>query len=470
MSLLKGFTKLASFIPYAPKIHYGVKKLDSLDAKHPGEAWSAKIDGAHSVIKFKKGKLPDLFSHRRSKRTGGKIDYTSKLPHIKTPVDFNGQFRGETYAVDRTGKAVEPEIVTSFLNRTKENSLNYQKELGLKTRTALIDVESFNGKDMRSAPFEKKRELMEEVAKAYPEFTLPAIAWTPGAKERLKKDVLSGKHKQSKEGLIVHKTGIKGAPFLKAKIFNEHDVVVRDIFKEESPTGRKPMAGGFYYSWGENGDIKGRVGTGFSHAEKEDMLKHPEKYIGRVARVQATKVSKNKALLKPSFIHWHVEKNLEKIAVSKTWLHKYVRFGLRARRVPDPFDGRSHHFIAERVSSVSGGGSPHARRLLRTIEDTYFKKPVGPLKKEATIFAKQTIIIDKSYESDRGKATELAKQFADRVYTSRGTSTQWRFRQLPPSRFIEGSFRHKKIKPGVSIIYGQLKEDKKSDNPSEPLA
>lgn len=399
MSLLKGFTKLASFIPYAPKIHYGVKKLDSLDVKHPGEAWSAKIDGAHSVIKFKKGKLPDLFSHRRSKRTGGKIDYTSKLPHIKTPVDFNGQFRGETYAVDRTGKAVEPEIVTSFLNRTKENSLNYQKELGLKTRTALIDVESFNGKDMRSAPFEKKRELIEEVAKAYPEFTLPAIAWTPGAKERLKKDVLSGKHKQSKEGLIVHKTGIKGAPFLKAKIFNEHDVVVRDIFKEESPTGRKPMAGGFYYSWGENGDIKGRVGTGFSHAEKEDMLKYPEKYIGRVARVQATKVSKNKALLKPSFIHWHVEKNLEKQAS----------------------------------------------------------------------YAKQSIIIDKSYESDRGKATELAKQFADRTYTSRGTGTQWRFRQLPPSRFIEGSFRHKKIKPGVSIIYGQLKEDKKSDNPSEPL-
>jgi len=388
MAFLPGFRKTAAFIPYAPKIHYGVKELGKLDPEHPGEAWSAKIDGAHSVIKFKKGKLPDLFSHRRSKRTGGKIDYTAKLPHIKTPVNFNGQFRGETYAVDRTGKAVEPEIVTSFLNRGVENSLAYQKQMGIKTKTALIDVESYNGKNMRDAPFEEKRDVMEAVAKHYPEFTLPAIAWTPKTKERLKKEVLSGKHKQSKEGLIVHKTEVRGAPFLKAKIFNEHDVVVRDIFEEESPTGRKPMAGGFYYSWGEHGDIKGRVGTGFSHAEKEDMLRHPKKYIGRVARVQATKVSKNKVLLKPSFIHWHVEKNIEKQAA----------------------------------------------------------------------WSKQTVIIDKSLTKDREEAKSLARPFTDKMYTSRETGSSFRFRQRPPSKFVPGSFRTKQVKPGVSIVYGELKK------------
>lgn len=71
-------------------------------------------------------------------------------------------------------------------------------------------------------------------------------------------------------------------------------------------------------------------------------------------------------------------------------------------------------------------------------------------------FAKQSIIVDKANEPDRKRAENVAKDFADKIYTSRGTKTQWRFRQRPPSLFVPGSFRHAKIKPGVSIIYGEL--------------
>jgi hypothetical protein len=392
MSFTSGFSKHAESL--APKTHYGTRSIHKLDPEHPGEAWSAKIDGAHTIIKFKAGKLPDLFSHRQSKRTGGKIDYTAKLPNIKRKVNFDGQFRGETYAVDPSGKAVEPEVVTSILNRGVDNSLRFQKEHRLKTRVALINVDKYLGKSLHNATFEEKRNVMEQVAKMNPDFTLPALATTPKAKLKLKEHVLSGEHPQSREGLIVHRLGEAGSPFAKAKIFKEHDVYVRDIFKEESTTGRKPMAGGFYYSWTPDGEIKGRVGSGFDHAEKEDMLKNPNRYIGLVARVQATNVSKNKVLLKPSFKHWHVEKNIG-------------------------------------------------------------------LEKAATIFAKQSIIIDKTHEPDRDKAKEVARGFADKIYTSRGTKTQWRFRQRPPGLFIPGSFRHAKIKPGVSIIYGQIDEKRK---------
>jgi hypothetical protein len=390
MGFFHGFIKQA--VSWSPKTKYSVREFHGLDPNNPEEAWTAKIDGAHSIVEFEKGKLPDIYSHRISKRTKGKIDYTSKLPHITNKSPVSGKFTAETYAVGSDGKAVEPETVTSILNRGVESSLQHQKTFGLTTRTALINVEKYQGKDVSKAPFEEKREIMEEVSRLNPNFTLPAIAYTPQEKKKLHQEVKKGKHPQTKEGLIVHKLGIPGSPLAKAKIFKEHDVHVRGIYEEVSPTGRAPMAGGIEYSWGPESEVKGRVGTGFSHAEKKNMLENPELYVGRVARVHALGKSKNKVLLKPSFKHWHVEKNIEK---------------------------------------------------------------------QATIFAKQSIIIDKSYEPDREKAQEHARKFADKIYTSRGTSTQWRFRQRPPGLFVPGSFRHAKIKPGVSIIYGQIDEKRK---------
>jgi len=385
MSFHKGFLKLA--VSWGAKAPYSSREFSKLDPNNPDEIWTAKIDGAHSIAEFRKGKLPDIYSHRISKRTGGKIDYTAKLPHIKTPSQINGKFRLETFATQK-GKAVEPEVVTSILNSGREKSLALQKALKLKTQTAVIDVEKYEGKNVEKKPYELKRQYMENLVRQHPEFTLPALAKTPKQKEKLQRDIAEGSHPQTKEGIIVHTP--KG--FAKAKIFKEHDVYVRGIYPEESQTGRTPMAGGIEYAWAPTGDAKGRVGTGFSHSEKMDMLQHPENYIGRVARVHALGLSKNRVLLKPSFKHWHVEKNIEK---------------------------------------------------------------------EATIFAKQSIIIDKDYKPDRNEAKEYARKFADRIYTSRGTKTQWRFRQRPPHLFIPGSFRHAKIKPGVSIIYGQIDEKRK---------
>lgn len=394
MSFAEGFVKTAAFA--FPKMKAHTVDWHSLDPNKPDEAWSAKIDGAHTVIVAKQGEVPRLFSYRQSKRTGGKIEYTPKLPHISKKSPLNAQFRGETYAIDQHGKIVPPEIITAMLNSNTDNSLKFQQDNNLKTRTALIDVEKINGKHVESKmPFLEKRKLMEQFVAQNPDFTLPAIAYTAKEKEELKQQVEKGHHPQTLEGLMVHQTeGPK--QFAKAKIWNEHDVYVRGVFHEEgAKSDRKPMAGGFTYSWTENGPVVGRVGTGFSHEEKVDMMQHPKAYIGRVARVQAQRLSSNKTLIKPSFTHWHIEKNI------------------------DP-----------------------------------------PVEKTATIFAKQSIIVDKSIAVDRDEAKLKAKKFADRLYTSRETKSSFRFRQRPPSHFVKGSFRTKKVTPGVSIIYGQVDEKK----------
>jgi len=304
----QGFEKQAA---EKTKSVYHKIDINSLDPKKDQEIWSVKIDGAHTVTRMQRGKLPLLFSHRTSKKTGALIPYTPKLPHIKTPSPYNAEVRTETYAVDKSGRAVHPDVVVQILNSGVDKSLELQKRLGIKTTSALIDVDKFEGKDMRRAPYGEKRKVMEMIAKSNPDFHLPDTAFTSKEKESLLEMMLSKKHPQSKEGLVVHDLNSPERPFTKAKIIDESDVHVVGIFKEEGvKAGRKPMAGGIIYSWDEGGKPVGKIGTGFNHAEKEDMLKNPDKYIGRVARVKALDLSKNKVLVKPSFSLWHVEKNL----------------------------------------------------------------------------------------------------------------------------------------------------------------
>ena len=74
----------------------------------------------------------------------------------------------------------------------------------------------------------------------------------------------------------------------------------------------------------------------------------------------------------------------------------------------------------------------------------------------------QTIIVSKSSASTRAKAERLAKPHARKIYTSRETSTSWRFRQRPPSDFVKGSFRSFPLPgdPGIVLVYGKLKTQK----------
>lgn len=80
--------------------------------------------------------------------------------------------------------------------------------------------------------------------------------------------------------------------------------------------------------------------------------------------------------------------------------------------------------------------------------------------KRAADMEQQTVIVHKTHAKDRKTAQGIARGFARRMYTSRETSTSYRFRQRPPGHFVEGSFRTKKTpKKGVTIVYGKLKEN-----------
>lgn len=78
----------------------------------------------------------------------------------------------------------------------------------------------------------------------------------------------------------------------------------------------------------------------------------------------------------------------------------------------------------------------------------------------------QTVIVSKKTAKTRARAEDVARMYANRIYTSRETTTSWRFRQRPPEDFRKNSFRTKKLEGGVSLVYGTLKPSaKKRGNP-----
>jgi len=71
----------------------------------------------------------------------------------------------------------------------------------------------------------------------------------------------------------------------------------------------------------------------------------------------------------------------------------------------------------------------------------------------------QTVIVSKDHPEVETfeDAVAVARDYADRIYTSRETSTSFRFRQRPPSCFVKGTFWQESPEPGVFLTYGILR-------------
>jgi predicted nucleotide-binding protein (sugar kinase/HSP70/actin superfamily) len=69
----------------------------------------------------------------------------------------------------------------------------------------------------------------------------------------------------------------------------------------------------------------------------------------------------------------------------------------------------------------------------------------------------QSVIVKKSHPLVKSEkdAEEIARKYADRIYTSRETESSYRFRQMDDDKFSK--FRTKVINKYVSIVYGLLK-------------
>lgn len=298
---------------YKPKMHETA--LDDKRVVEDDNYYAlSKLDGAHAVVtlKSKQEKPLRVFSYRTPKTEGRDvIEYTHKIgPDIYTaqvPKDLdNTILRAEVWASDSNNKPLHSSQVAGILNANVDRSRETQKNLG-KLRTTVFDIVKYKGKVVEHEPFVKKLEMLRDVTSRVPHLEMPTVAETKEQKRVLLDAVKHQDDHETSEGVILQPKN--GGRAIKAKIRPDHDVWVRDIFPAYSIAGKElDRAGGFEFSWEENGPIVGRVGTGFNHAQLRLMKRYPERYIGRVARVKARTKYESGALGEPAFIDWHPEK------------------------------------------------------------------------------------------------------------------------------------------------------------------
>jgi len=259
--------------------------------KLPSDFETPKIDGASSLVVLLGGKTPAVFSKRTSKKTNDLIEYTPKIPKLldnKVPKDFGTTvLRAEVFALDKNNEELPNRLLGGLLNSGVQKSRDAQKKLGAPLRLAAFDVVKYKGKNVSNLPIKDKYKIIQEISSKYPYIEDP---------------LQLNKTTSFKEGKVIWRDN---KPY-KVKYKQDFDVYVRDVF----PSTKKGFAGGILYSYTPNGPIVGKVGTGWTHEELKDMYNNSKNYVGRIARVKAQEKHPSGALRAPSFVSWHLDKNL----------------------------------------------------------------------------------------------------------------------------------------------------------------
>lgn len=275
----------------------------------PGSSVQPKLDGASHVAHLLRDGV-ELLSYRPSRVTGGPILQTERIlghrPHgLKIPSELVGTMLNvETYGM-RGGKAIPPAELGGLLNASLTKSLVEQKAQGIQLKNLVHGVQRLGRQDIdwNTVPLAERQQMMRQVLQHLPQdaFHLPEEATTPETALKLWKQIHSGQHPLTYEGVVIHPP--TGKP-MKVKPRPEHDVHIRSIFPGEGKL-QGIGAGGFHYSHEPEGPVVGKVGTGLSESLRRELHQSPQDYIGRIARVAAQERLPSGALRAPSFLAFH---------------------------------------------------------------------------------------------------------------------------------------------------------------------
>jgi hypothetical protein len=351
------------------KVHYTKIPQEqvgaALEKLQEGSSVQAKMDGALTLTKLLENGV-EVMSYRVAKETGRPLIHSERVfhgrPEIQIPKELVGTvLKGELYGTRETSTdgaagvdiglgesadggrhtslgAIPPQELGGILNATVANSIEKQKAQKVKLKQMLFDIQQLGKTPVtEEIPYADRMAMLRKVLPHLPSdvFHLPEEATTPGAAQALWQQITEGKHPLTQEGIVIHPpTGIPS----KAKLLEEQDVFIRDIFPGEGKYEGQG-AGGFRYSTEPEGPILGRVGTGLSDELRKELLADPAAFIGRVAKVRSQGPFPSGALRAPalhalhedpvkaaSFVKWADEEDCDfkKVAASifSPWLEK----------------------------------------------------------------------------------------------------------------------------------------------------
>lgn len=287
------------------------KIVDYLKSIGKHDLVQPKLDGALALVHFVKNDNLEVLSHRTSKRTGKPEFQTERFFQYRPEVHLPKELRdtvlmGEMYAT-KDGKHIPLQELGGILNSAIAKSVEDQKSKNIEMKMMLFDIARKGKQSLSDLPYEERLKVLGELFHKLPnqeQFHLPETVKGPKAAIKMLKKIQGGKHPLTTEGLIVrHQDGTTA----KAKLVDEQDVFIRNIFAGEGKYQGK-AAGGFSYSLVPNGPAVGKVGTGLDDITRKMLFDDPAKFIGRTARIHTQGQYPTGAYRSPSFISLHESK------------------------------------------------------------------------------------------------------------------------------------------------------------------
>lgn len=278
----------------------------------PNPVAMLKRDGAHFFLSVDTEGKPHYFSRRESVK-GGFPERTSQLPHlasIKLP-----QYAGHTYSVEliHTGLSKNsPEShprSSGILNSLAPRAIQTQADTG-PVRAVLIDVinpplSTYKAKLLHMKELEKAVGKPDVLFVDTPAITFPDIV-----------KLINKTKTEGREGVII--TSLtepeQNNTRIKVKHVDHYNLRVSKVIQEVDIRGTLKPSMGALEVVDATGRVVANVGSGFTKAEREEIWKDREKWIGELIQVKTMGLLKSEGRLRSPIFNGIADGDIDEVS------------------------------------------------------------------------------------------------------------------------------------------------------------
>lgn len=286
-------------IKFYSKQHFqNVSLNDAANMIEAGAKAYPKVDGTGAQAQITPHGI-QVYGVNKDKN-GNLIRYTDHIGGLRN-MSIPKQLIGKTFRAQVTGtqndKPIEPNVLSGLLNSTLQNNIKARQQKNIRLGLIALAMTGKTDDYSKAAVNQLVQKLKTSKVRG-----LKAISSKQQFNRQLQL-MRQKKHPLTQQGFIIQQQNKRP---VKAKLTQDADVIVRDIFPAETKNG-STRAGGFRYSLPQNQKIIGSVGSGLQHKLLKQMLQNPQNFIGRTARIEAQQQYPSGAYRAPRFIAFRSE-------------------------------------------------------------------------------------------------------------------------------------------------------------------
>jgi bifunctional non-homologous end joining protein LigD len=359
--------------PFPDSVVPMLAKLSELPAGDAGWAVEVKWDGVRAIAYCRPGRLELQSRNLR--------DITPQYPEVRR---LSRQLGSRQAVLDGELVAFDPQGRPSFerlqqrIHQTSESVVRRRmKEYPV--TYVLFDLLYLDGDDLMGEPYERRRELLEGLELAGPSWQ------TPGYSTGRARELLAASREQQLEGIVMKRLegrylpGKRGGSWLKVKNTGRQELVIGGWLPGEGR--RKNRLGALLLGWFDPDDggrafhYAGKVGTGFSERDLDDLLERL-----RPLAIEANPFAARRGPRKANWVEPRLVAEIEMRELTKEGLVRHGSFkGLRE-------DKDASEVVRERVGAPltaaakkASGGKAELTVEGRTLRVSNLGKVLYPL-------------------------------------------------------------------------------------------